>query len=77
VRIPKDVSLELMGPLGCGIQTSAGLVLNAPKVHAGSSFLVFGTGAVGLSAIMAAAVAGATTIIVVDVNPGRSELALE
>jgi aryl-alcohol dehydrogenase len=77
VRIPKDVPLELMGPLGCGIQTGAGSVLNALKVHAGSSFVAFGTGAVGLSAIMAAAVAGATTIIAVDVNPARLELARE
>lgn len=77
VRIPKDVPLELMGPLGCGIQTGAGSVLNALKVHAGSSFVAFGTGAVGLSAIMAAAVAGATTIIAVDVNPDRLKLALE
>lgn len=77
VRIPKDVPLELMGPLGCGIQTGAGSVLNALKVHAGSSFVAFGTGAVGLSAIMAAAVAGATTIIAADVNPERLKLALE
>lgn len=77
VCVPKDVSLELLGPLGCGIQTGAGSVLNALKVHAGSSFVAFGTGAVGLSAIMAAKVAGATTIIAADVNPVRLELARE
>jgi aryl-alcohol dehydrogenase len=77
VRIPKDVPLELMGPLGCGIQTGAGSVLNALKVHAGSSFVAFGAGAVGLSAIMAAKVAGATTIIAADVNEARLALALE
>ncbi len=75
VRLPKDVPLELMGPLGCGIQTGAGSVLNALKVRAGSSFAAFGAGAVGLSAIMAAKVAGATTIIAADVNPARLELA--
>ncbi|SER30951.1 NAD(P)-dependent alcohol dehydrogenase [Sphingobium sp. YR768] len=77
VRVPKDVPLELLGPLGCGIQTGAGSVLNALKVRAGSSFVAFGTGAVGLSAIMAAKVAGATTIIAVDVNPARLALARE
>jgi len=77
VCVPKDVPLELVGPLGCGIQTGAGSVLNALKVHAGSSFVAFGTGAVGLSAIMAAKVAGATTIIAADVNPARLELARE
>jgi aryl-alcohol dehydrogenase len=77
VKVPKEVELELLGPLGCGIQTGAGAVLNAMKVHAGSSFAAFGTGAVGLAAIMAARVAGATRIIAVDVNPARLQLALE
>jgi aryl-alcohol dehydrogenase len=77
VKVDKDVQLELLGPLGCGIQTGAGAVLNAMKVHAGSSVVAFGTGAVGLAAIMAARVAGATKIIAVDVNPARLALALE
>ncbi|MGI4849667.1 MAG: NAD(P)-dependent alcohol dehydrogenase [Janthinobacterium lividum] len=77
VKVRQDVPLELLGPLGCGIQTGAGAVLNALRVHAGSSFAAFGTGAVGLAAIMAARVAGATTIIAVDVNPTRLALALE
>jgi aryl-alcohol dehydrogenase len=77
VKVDKDVQLELLGPLGCGIQTGAGAVLNAMKVRAGSSFAAFGTGAVGLAAIMAARVAGATKIIAVDVNPARLKLALE
>jgi aryl-alcohol dehydrogenase len=69
--------LELLGPLGCGIQTGAGAVLNALKVHAGSSFAAFGSGAVGLAAVMAARAGGATMIIAVDVNPARLALALE
>ncbi|MFE9907223.1 zinc-binding dehydrogenase [Streptomyces clavifer] len=77
VKVRKDAPLELVGPLGCGIQTGAGTVLRALKVTAGSSFAVTGAGAVGLSAVMAARVAGATTIIAVDMVPSRSELALE
>ena len=77
VKVRKDVPLELLGPLGCGIQTGAGAVLNAMQVKAGSSFVAFGAGAVGLAAIMAARVAGATTIVAVDVNPARLALALE
>jgi len=77
VKVPKEAPLELLGPLGCGIQTGAGSVLNALRVEAGSSFVAFGAGAVGLAAIMAARVAGATTIIAVDVTPSRLELALE
>ncbi|NRQ49979.1 NAD(P)-dependent alcohol dehydrogenase [Aeromicrobium stalagmiti] len=71
VKIPEDVPLEIVGPLGCGIQTGAGTVLNSLAVPAGSSIIVSGTGAVGLSAIMAAKVAGATTIIAVDVLDER------
>jgi aryl-alcohol dehydrogenase len=77
IRVPRDVPLELLGPLGCGIQTGAGAVINALKVTPGSSFAAFGGGAVGLSAIMAARVAGATMIIAADVVPSRLELAKE
>jgi aryl-alcohol dehydrogenase len=77
VKVSKEAPLELLGPLGCGIQTGAGSVLKALKVDAGASFAAFGAGAVGLAAVMAAKVAGATTIIAVDVTPSRLELALE
>ncbi|WP_260927586.1 NAD(P)-dependent alcohol dehydrogenase [Novosphingobium sp. 9] len=77
VKIRQDVPLELMGPLGCGISTGAGAVLNALKPHAGSSIAVFGAGSVGLSAVMAAAAVGCTKIIVVDLHDSRLELAKE
>lgn len=77
VKVRKDAPLELLGPLGCGIQTGAGTVLRALQVSAGESFAVMGAGAVGLSAVMAARVAGATTIIAVDVVQSRLELATE
>jgi aryl-alcohol dehydrogenase len=75
VTVPDDVPLELLGPLGCGLQTGAGAVLNVLKPGPGSSFVLFGTGAVGLSGLMAAAASGATTIIAVDVVDSRLELA--
>lgn len=77
VKIPKDVPLEIMGPLGCGIQTGAGAVINALRPGAGSSIAVFGAGSVGLSAIMAARVVGCATIVAVDMNEARLKLALE
>jgi len=77
VKVRRDAPLELLGPLGCGIQTGAGAVMNALKVGPGASFAAFGAGAVGLSAVMAARVVGATTIIAVDVVPARLALALE
>ena len=77
VKVPDDVPLELLGPLGCGFQTGAGTVINALKVKAGDSIAVFGTGAVGLSAVMGAKAAGCTTIIGVDINDERLEMAKE
>lgn len=77
VKIPKDVPLELMGPLGCGIQTGSGAVINSLAPKAGSSIAIFGAGAVGLSAVMAAKIVGCTAIIAVDINDGRLDLARE
>lgn len=77
IKLPVDAPLELLGPLGCGIQTGAGAVINTLQVRPGSSFASIGAGAVGLSAVMAARVAGATTIIAIDVVPERLDLALE
>lgn len=77
VKVREDVPIELMGPLGCGIQTGAGAVINALKPAAGSSIAIFGAGSVGLAAAMAARVAGCATIIVVDIKRQRLDLALE
>ena len=77
VKVPEDTPLESLGPLGCGVQTGAGAVLNSLKPEPGSSIAVFGTGAVGMSAIMAAVAAGCSTIVGVDVRPERLELARE
>jgi len=75
VRVPAAAPLELLGPLGCGVQTGAGTVLNALKPPVGSSIAVFGVGAVGLSAVMAARIAGCSRILAVDLVPARLELA--
>jgi len=77
VKVRDDLPIELLGPLGCGIQTGAGSVINSLAVRPGSSIAVFGTGAVGLSAIMAAVVTGCTQIIGVDVHEDRLTLAKE
>jgi aryl-alcohol dehydrogenase len=75
VKVPKDAPLELLGPLGCGIQTGAGAVINALRVQAGDRFAVFGTGPVGLSAVMAARLVGASMIIAIDLHESRLETA--
>lgn len=77
VRVPEDVPLELMGPLGCGLLTGAGAVWNALAVRRNDSILILGVGAVGLAAIMAARIAGAARIIAIDRSPERIALARE
>lgn len=76
-KVSPSVPLELVGPLGCGITTGAGTVLNVLKPAPGSSIVIFGTGAVGDSALLAAVVAECSTIIMVDVVPARLALATE
>jgi aryl-alcohol dehydrogenase len=75
VKIDPSYDLARMGPLGCGIQTGAGAILNTLDVQAGSSVVITGAGALGLSAVMAAKVAGAEIIIAVDRHANRLELA--
>ncbi len=77
VKVDESAPLELLAPLGCGIQTGAGTVLNVLQPQPGSMLVVFGTGGVGLSAVMAAALTGAARIVAVDVVPSRLELAKE
>lgn len=75
VKVPRDAPLELLGPLGCGVQAGAGAVLWGFRPPAGSSMAVFGAGLIGISAVMAARVVGCTTIIAVDPDPRRQQLA--
>jgi aryl-alcohol dehydrogenase len=77
VPVPADLPLTTLAPLGCGVVTGAGSVLCELRVGPGQSLVVFGAGAVGLSAIMAAALAGASQIIAVDLVGSRLEVARE
>jgi aryl-alcohol dehydrogenase len=78
VKVPDSVPaelFELLGPLGCGIQTGAGAIINVLKPQIGQSVVVFGAGAVGMAALMAARSLGAATIIAVDKVASRLDLA--
>jgi aryl-alcohol dehydrogenase len=77
VKVPKEVPLELLGPLGCGVMTGAGAVMNTFHPKPGSSIAIFGMGTVGISALLAAVVCGCTTIIAVDINAERLEAVKE
>ncbi len=77
VRLDDDVPFELVAPFGCGIQTGAGAVINVLAPGPADSLVVLGTGAVGMSAVMAARVVGCGTIVAVDLLAARLELAAE
>ncbi|TMR98438.1 NAD(P)-dependent alcohol dehydrogenase [Nonomuraea basaltis] len=77
VVVPRDVDLTTSAPLGCGVQTGAGAVLNVLRPGADARFVVYGAGGVGLAALMAAKAAGASRIVAVDPVESRRALAVE
>ncbi|MEM8983355.1 MAG: NAD(P)-dependent alcohol dehydrogenase [Pseudomonadota bacterium] len=77
IPVKKTADPTLLAPLGCGIQTGAGAVINTLGVTPGSSLVCFGIGAVGASAVMAAVDIGCEYVIAVDINAERLALAEE
>lgn len=75
VKVPPDTPLDLFAPLGCGLQTGAGAVLNTLDVQPGTSLVIFGVGSVGMSAVMTAKLRNAGRIIAIDMVPSRLKLA--
>ena len=77
VKLSADFPAEIAAPLACGVQTGAGTVLIALNAQPGSSIAIAGCGTVGLSAVMAAKIAGCESIVAIDVVAERLELAKE
>jgi S-(hydroxymethyl)glutathione dehydrogenase/alcohol dehydrogenase len=75
VPIPNDVPLDAASLVGCGVLTGIGAVLQRARVPEGASALVIGVGGIGLNVIQGLALAGASTIIAVDTNPLKKEIA--
>ncbi len=75
VKVDPSLDLRTLGPLGCGIQTGAGAIMNSLDVQEGQSVVIAGAGALGLAAVMAAKAVGAGTIIAIDRHESRLELA--
>ncbi len=75
VKIDKEIPLEKAALVGCGVMTGVGAVINTAQVQPGSSVAVFGCGGVGLSVIQGARLAGAKTIIAVDLANNKLEMA--
>ena len=76
IPIPVDMPLDLACLFGCAVATGVGGVIRVGKVAAGSSIAIVGCGAVGLNSVQGAALAGAATVIAIDLDPARLRLAL-
>jgi S-(hydroxymethyl)glutathione dehydrogenase/alcohol dehydrogenase len=72
-KIREDAPFQSACYIGCGVTTGVGAVLNTAKVEPGASVIVFGLGGIGLNVIQGARMAGAGTIVGVDINPGKEE----
>jgi len=75
IPVPKDAPLDILGVLGCSVQTGAGAIMNSLAARQGESVAIFGVGPVGLSAVLAAAVCGLSEIVAVDLLPSRLAIA--
>jgi len=73
--LPAELPMDLAVLLGCAAPTGMGAVYNVLKAQPGDAVAVFGTGGVGLHAVMAAALVGAMPVIAIDPNPTRRALA--
>ena len=73
--VPDGVPLTDAALLGCAVLTGYGAVHHSARVRAGETVAVFGVGGVGLSALQAARIAGASKIVAVDVSAEKEELA--
>src|SRR5882672_4378389 len=75
VVVPREIPFDRACLIGCGVMTGVGAATRVARVTPGSSVLVIGAGAVGLNAVQGARLSGAETIIAVDVDDGKLELA--
>ncbi len=75
VKVPSELPAELACLIGCGVMTGVGAALNVAKVQPGDIATVIGCGAVGLSAVQGAHLAGARRVIAVDRDAGRLDVA--
>jgi S-(hydroxymethyl)glutathione dehydrogenase/alcohol dehydrogenase len=75
VRVPSSMPFDRAALIGCGVMTGVGAATRIAALRWGDAALMIGCGAVGLSAVQGCRLAGAGTIIAVDPNPARRQLA--
>lgn len=76
VKVSPDADLTVLAPLGCGVLTGFGAMWNVLDPGPAHTVAVYGTGAVGLSAVMAAAHRAPAVLVAIDLVPERLALAL-
>lgn len=76
-KVDPDADAAAVGLLGCGVMAGLGAAINTGGVKRGDSVAVIGCGGVGVAAIAGSALAGATTIIAVDIDAKKLERAKE
>ncbi|MDJ1134073.1 Zn-dependent alcohol dehydrogenase [Streptomyces iconiensis] len=74
-KIPEDIPFPSAALIGCGVLTGVGAVLNRAKVDQGETVVVIGVGGIGLNVLQGARIAGASTIVAVDANPEKGDVA--
>jgi S-(hydroxymethyl)mycothiol dehydrogenase len=74
-KVDADARPAAVGLLGCGVMAGLGAAINTGNVGRGKSVAVIGCGGVGVAAIAGSALAGAGTIIAVDIDAGKLEAA--
>jgi S-(hydroxymethyl)glutathione dehydrogenase/alcohol dehydrogenase len=75
IRVPRETPAAVAALIGCAVATGVGAAINTARLEPGSAVVIVGCGGVGLSAVMGAALAGATPIVAIDSNPAKLELA--
>lgn len=76
-KVNPEADPAAVGLLGCGVMAGLGAAVNTADIQVGESVAVFGLGGVGMAAVAGAKLAGATTIIAVDIDSGKTEMARE
>jgi S-(hydroxymethyl)glutathione dehydrogenase/alcohol dehydrogenase len=75
IAVPTDIPFDRACLIGCGVMTGVGAAVRLARVEPGSTAVVVGCGAVGLHAIQGARLQQADTVVAIDLDPGRLELA--
>ncbi len=73
--VPESLPLDVASVLGCGVLTGVGAALDRARVTPGASVVVVGTGGVGVNVVQGAAIAGASTVVALDVSAAKREAA--